>query len=74
MGYIQIFGEKLDALLAGHGVGEDGRRAIVDHVKATVLESYRNGVEQGKKEGGGTRPTRKGKPRRAKPRPEREQA
>ena len=72
MGYIQIFGEKLDALLAGHGVGEDGRRAIVDHVKATVLESYRNGVEQGRKEGG-TRPARKGK-RRAKPRPEREEA
>lgn len=69
MGYIKTFGEKLDALLAGHGVGEDGRAGIVALVRDTVLESYRNGVEQGKKEGG-KRPPRKGKPRRAQPRPD----
>jgi hypothetical protein len=68
MGYITLFGEKLDALLAGHGVGEDGRAEIVAYVKDTVLESYRNGLEQGKKEGG-RRPPRKGK-RRAKPDPD----
>jgi len=68
MGYIKIFGEKLDALLTGHGVGEDGRAEIVAFVKDTVLESYRNGLEQGKKERG-TRPPRKGK-RRAQPRPD----
>lgn len=73
MGYIQVFGEKLDALLTRHGLSEEGRAEVVAYVKETVLESYRNGVEQGRKEGG-TRPTRKGKPRRTKPRREREQA
>jgi hypothetical protein len=50
MGYLQIFGGKLDELLRTHGMGDAARANVVAYVKDIVLESYRNGVEKGRQE------------------------
>jgi hypothetical protein len=59
MGYLQIFGEKLEELMRTRGLGEAQREEIAAYVKETVLQSFRNGVEKGRAE--------KGAPRNAKP-------
>lgn len=43
MGYIHLFGEKLDALLAARDVAEGDREEVIAYVKHIVLESYNNG-------------------------------
>ena len=60
MGYIHLFGEKLDELLVARGVPEAAREEIIAYVKHIVLESYNNGRAAGR----GVKPT--GKPRREK--------
>jgi hypothetical protein len=47
MGYLQVFGAKLEELLRTHGLTEAQCEDIVTYVKETVLQSYRNGVEKG---------------------------
>jgi hypothetical protein len=63
MGYIQIFGEKLDALLAARGVAEADREEIIAYVKHIVLESYQNGRAAC---GGGKKPPTGNRPRQEK--------
>lgn len=58
MGYIHLFGEKLDALLAARGVGEADREEIIAYVKHIVLESYQNGRAARKKSPADRRPRR----------------
>jgi len=50
MGYIQDLGAELERMLETMTT-EDERRKVVEHVKKVVLESYRNGVEEGRKSG-----------------------
>ena len=50
MGYLQVFGAKLEELLRTHGLTEAQCEDIVSYVKETVLQSYRNGVEKGSAE------------------------
>jgi hypothetical protein len=50
MGYLQVFGAKLEELLRAHGLTEAQCEDIVSYVKETVLQSYRNGVEKGSAE------------------------
>ena len=50
MGYLQVFGAKLEELLRAHGLSEAQCEDIVSYVKETVLQSYRNGVEKGSAE------------------------
>ena len=50
MGYIQDFGAELERMLETMTI-EDERRKVVEHVKKVVLESYRNGREEGRKSG-----------------------
>ena len=50
MGYLQVFGTKLEELLRAHGLTEAQCEDIVTYVKETVLQSYRNGVEKGSAE------------------------
>lgn len=59
MGYLQVFGEKLDELMRARGLTEAHREEIAAYVKETVLQSYRNGLEQGRAE--------RSAPRNAKP-------
>ena len=60
MGYIHLFGEKLDALLLARGVSDADREEIIAYVKHIVLESYNNGRAAGR----GKKST--GRPRREK--------
>ncbi len=53
MGYIKIFGETLDSMLSRFGLTDDERATVVSYVKDIVVESYKNGIEQGKREGRG---------------------
>lgn len=48
MGYIQDLGAELERMLETTANEED-RRKVVEHVKKVVLESYRNGLEEGRK-------------------------
>lgn len=57
MGYIQDTGAELERMLETMQTEED-RQKVVEHVKAIVLESYRNGLEQGRK-GEGARWTKR---------------
>jgi hypothetical protein len=73
MGYLQIFGEKLDELMQSRGIGEAEREEIAAYVKETVLQSYRNGLEKGRAEistgrsaSRNAKPTRKGSARRTR--------
>ena len=58
MGYIQIFGEQLEAKLAA--LSREEREAVVQYVKEQVLQSYRNGLRDGraKREGAPARKKR----------------
>lgn len=50
MGYLQVFGDKLDELMRTRGFTEAHREEIAAYVKETVLQSFRNGVEKGRAE------------------------
>lgn len=50
MGYLQVFGDKLDELMRTRGFTEAQREEIAAYVKETVLQSFRNGVEKGRAE------------------------
>lgn len=58
MGYLQIFGDKLDELMRTRGFSETQREDIAAYVKGTVLQSYRNGLEQGRAEKAAQRNTK----------------
>ena len=50
MGYLQVFGAKLEELLRTHGLSEAQCEEIIAYVKDIVLQSYRNGTEKGRSE------------------------
>ncbi len=59
MGYLKVFGEKLEELMRTRGLTDAQCEEIAAYVKETVLQSYRNGLEQGRAE--------KSAPRNGKP-------
>lgn len=50
MGYLQVFGEKLEEILRTRGLTEAQCEDVIAYVKEHVLQSYRNGVDRGRAE------------------------